>query len=202
MANLITLFRLFLIFLIPVIAFYGTPVVQMINVPLVILIVLLDGIDGVIARKLKETSVFGAIFDIAVDRIVELVVLITLSKLDLVPLWVVFVFVVRGTLVDSFRNQFANEGYTPFAIMQTPLGKFLVASQAMRFFYGAVKLFTFAWLLLLAPLPTLSPDLWLSIGPYLYGIGQLLVYFMVFLCLLRGIPVLFQIIPLHKIRKQ
>ena len=70
MANLITLLRLLLLFVLLVLAYRATPAWQLLDAPLLLLIISLDGLDGYVARKRSETSVFGSIFDIAVDRIV------------------------------------------------------------------------------------------------------------------------------------
>ncbi len=72
MANLVTLSRLLLL-LIVVWLFYQPPTPwQFASFLLIILIFVSDGLDGYIARKRGETSLFGALFDIAGDRIVEL----------------------------------------------------------------------------------------------------------------------------------
>jgi CDP-diacylglycerol---glycerol-3-phosphate 3-phosphatidyltransferase len=192
MANLITLFRLLLIFVIVALALYATPTWQLINLPLIIVIISLDGVDGIIARMRKETSLFGAVFDITADRIIEMVLWILFAKLNLISVWVAIIFVVRGILVDSIRNKYTETGSAPFSIMQTALGKFLVASKTMRFLYGFMKLVTFAWLLFLPPLSALWHDLWLS-SYQINFISDILVYFTLALCLLRGIPVIWEV---------
>ena len=72
MANLITLSRLLLLIVVVVIAYQPEhPWWQLANVPLLIFLFVTDGLDGYVARKRGEASVFGAMFDIAGDRIVE-----------------------------------------------------------------------------------------------------------------------------------
>ena len=85
MANLITLLRFLLLFLLVAMAYWASPHLQMINAPLLVLIIALDGLDGWVARRRGETSVFGSIFDIAVDRVVENVLWIVLGDLGLDP---------------------------------------------------------------------------------------------------------------------
>ncbi len=115
MANLITLSRLLLLIVVVVIAYRPPGLLQLVNVPLVILVFLTDGIDGYVARKRQETSQFGAMFDIAGDRIVELTLWIVLAHLTLVPVWVPLVFVVRGTIVDAIRaSQTSSRRESPF----------------------------------------------------------------------------------------
>lgn len=193
MANLITLIRLILVFVIVALALYAKPAWQLLNLPLILIIISLDGLDGIIARIRKETSLFGAVFDITADRIVEMVLWILFAKLNLISVWVAIIFVVRGILVDSIRNKYTETGSAPFSIMTTSLGKFLVASKTMRFFYGFMKLVTFAWLLFLPPLNLLWHDLWFS-SLQINIISNILVYFTLTLCLLRGIPVILEVL--------
>ena len=71
MANIITLLRLLLVFVITALIEYASPLWQLLNVPLVMIIMSLDGVDGIVARACKETSLFGAVFDVAADRIMD-----------------------------------------------------------------------------------------------------------------------------------
>jgi CDP-diacylglycerol--glycerol-3-phosphate 3-phosphatidyltransferase len=195
MANLITLSRLLLLVVVVVIA-YGPPgLIQLINVPLLILVFVTDGIDGYVARKRHETSQFGAMFDIAGDRIVELTMWIVLADLKLVPIWVPLLFVVRGTIVDAIRaSQTSSSRESPFALMETPVGKWLVAGRFMRALYAVVKATAFCWLLLLPPLPVVAPAVWRDFGPIGIAIGNMLVLVAVVLCLVRGLPVIVEFI--------
>ena len=154
-----------------------------------------DGLDGWVARRRNETSVFGAMFDIAGDRIVELTMWIVLADLKLVPVWVPLVFVIRGTIVDTIRaSQTTSRHQSPFSMMETPLGKWLVAGKFMRIFYAVLKATAFCWLLMTQPLPVVLPDLWAAWGPLLWGVGAFLVYLSVAICIARGLPVLFEFI--------
>jgi CDP-diacylglycerol--glycerol-3-phosphate 3-phosphatidyltransferase len=195
MANLITLSRLLLLIVVVVIAYRPPDVFQLINVPLLILVFVTDGIDGYVARKRHETSQFGAMFDIAGDRIVELIMWIVLADLRLVPIWVPLVFVVRGTIVDAIRaSQTSNRQESPFALMETAIGKWLVAGRFMRALYAVVKATAFCWLLLLQPLPVVAPGVWRDFGTIGIAIGNVLVLFAVVLCLVRGLPVIVEFI--------
>jgi CDP-diacylglycerol--glycerol-3-phosphate 3-phosphatidyltransferase len=150
-----------------------------------------DGLDGYVARKRKETSRFGAMFDIAGDRIVEITMWIVLANLAMVPIWVPLMFVVRGTIVDAIRaSQTRQRRESPFALMTSPLGKWLVAGRFMRALYAVVKATTFCWLLLLQPLPVLAPELWGDFGDTGTAVGRGLVLAAVILCLVRGLPVI------------
>lgn len=190
MANLITVSRLPLLFLLVWLAYVGAPAWKLALAPMVLFIFILDAIDGWVARRRGESSVFGAVIDIAVDRVVENVLWVVLAHLGLVPVWVPLLFLTRGILVDSLRSKGVASGVTPFAMMRTPLGQWLVAGRPMRLVYGVVKATAFTWLLLLLPLPEVAPVLWAAWGGVMQGVGTALVNASVALCLLRGLPVL------------
>ncbi|CAN5239769.1 CDP-diacylglycerol--glycerol-3-phosphate 3-phosphatidyltransferase [soil metagenome] len=191
MANLITLSRMLLLFLVIWIAYLPLSWLQFLNVPLLILVFVTDGFDGYVARKRNETSLFGAMFDITVDRIVELSMWIVLADLDLVPVWVPLLFVVRGTIVDTVRATGASsQGESPFAMIRSPIGRFLVAGKFMRTFYAVTKAHAFCWLMFIHPFPVVFPDIWEEWSWLLVGIGVALVWLSVIQCVLRGLPVI------------
>lgn len=192
MANLITLARFLLLLPLVVMAYEAPPVWQTLDAPLLVLIVALDGLDGYVARKRNETSVFGSIFDIAIDRVVENVLWVVLADLDLVPVWVAIVFIVRASIVDSIRYAAISEGETAFGMMRTPWGHFLVAGRFMRFGYGALKAATFGWLLLVQPWPALVPEFWAAWSGVVAAVTALLVHASVLVCLVRGLPVVIE----------
>jgi CDP-diacylglycerol--glycerol-3-phosphate 3-phosphatidyltransferase len=192
MANLITLFRFVLLFPLIVMAYSAPPHWQVLNAPLLIFIVALDGVDGWVARRRNETSVFGSIFDVAIDRAVENVLWVVLADLDLVPIWVALTFIVRGTVVDSIRYAAISRGETAFGMMRSPWGRFLVAGRFMRGFYGVVKAVTFGWIFLIQPWPTLLPEFWAQWADTATMVGMLLVYVSVTLCIVRGVPVILE----------
>lgn len=193
MANLITLSRLLLLIVVVVIAYQPPGWLQFFNILLLILVFVSDGLDGYVARRRNEASQFGAMFDIAGDRIVELTMWIVLADLGLVPVWVPIVFVVRGTIVDAIRaSQLRSRRESPFALMETPLGRWLVAGRFMRGFYAVVKATAFAWLLLLLPMPAMLPAAWAESGPWITAVGMGLVYLATLVCVLRGLPVIIE----------
>ena len=189
MANLITLIRLILVFIIGIIALYSPASWQLLNIPLIIINILLDGLDGMIARARNEVSVFGAVFDIAADRIIESVLWMILASLGAVSIWVAIIIITRGILIDSLRKPHVHQGKTPFSIMKTGVGKFLVASRTMRFAIGFFKLMTFSWLFFLIPAHALWPQLLADNNALFNIISNFLTYTTVTICLIRGIPV-------------
>src|SRR5262249_8453241 len=117
---------------------------------LTIFVIYADALDGYLARKFKQASKFGAVLDIAGDRAVEMAYWIAFGMLNWIPLWIPFLFLVRGTLVDAVRAHYSEQGYTAFGehtMMTSKLGKFLVSSNFSRFSYAAAKAIAFCLLI-------------------------------------------------------
>ncbi len=192
MANLITLLRLASVFVIGAIALYADTSWQFLTSPLIIINILLDGLDGMIARIHQEDTVFGALFDIAADRIIEITLWMILAKLNIVPIWIALIYLTRGILVDNLRTPHAHQGNMPFSIVKTHLGKFLVASRTMRFVSGLIKLVTFAWLFFIIPAVNTWPEIFAAKGVLISWINNILIYTSVTVCLARGLPVMLE----------
>lgn len=197
MANAVTMSRFVLLLAVLFIAYNVDGPWLLLNVPLVILIFISDGIDGYVARKRHEESLFGAVFDIAADRIVEYVLWVALADLDLVPIWVPLVFIVRGTLTDAIRSAAGRRGQTPFGMMRSRLGRAIVVGGFMRSGYAVVKAVAFCWLLMLPGLPDAAPSVWSEHSEMLLLIGMMLTWLAVVLCILRGVPVVMEFTAQH-----
>lgn len=199
MANLITLSRLLLLIAVVAIAYRPPSLLHFFGVFLLIVVFVTDGLDGYVARKRGEASLFGAMFDIAGDRIVELTMWIVLADLDLVPIWVPLVFVIRGTIVDVIRSsQISHRHGSPLSMMETSVGRWLVSGKFMRIFYAVLKAHAFCWILLIQPLPALLPQFWAAWGSLMTGIAGFLVYLSVAVCLARGLPVIVEFIYVER----
>lgn len=198
MANLITLSRVVLLIAVVVIAYHGSAVWQLINVALLIAVFVTDGLDGFVARARGETSQFGAMFDIAGDRIVELTLWIVAANLTyysagqaLVAIWVPIVFVVRGVIVDTIRaSQIRGRKTQPFDVLQSALGRWLVKSKFMRVLYAVLKAHAFCWLLLARAISEKWPAFWIEYGSMMRTVGSGLVVASVAICVLRAMPVI------------
>jgi CDP-diacylglycerol---glycerol-3-phosphate 3-phosphatidyltransferase len=199
MANLITLSRFLLLFLLVSLAYWASPNLQLVNAPLLLLIIALDGLDGWVARRRGETSVFGSIFDIAVDRIVENVLWIVMGDLGLIPMWVAIVFIVRGAIVDAIRYAAVSRGQSIFGGLRSAVARTIVAGRWMRGGYGAIKAMTFGWVLMLQPWPALFPEFWTVWYPMLHDITSGLILLCVAFCLIRGLPVVAEFIAEQKV---
>ncbi len=187
LANIITLVRLPLLIVVLGILLYAvTWPWQLLGLGLLGFLFLLDWLDGLVARRRRQTTDLGAVLDIALDRTVENVLWLAFMRLDLVSFWVPVIFLVRSFLVDGIRGVALVRGKGGFSMMHTPWGRFLVASRFMRAFYGLAKVVTFACLWLTHALVLENPQYLSHLKPWY----QSLVWLTVGLCLIRGLPVL------------
>jgi CDP-diacylglycerol--glycerol-3-phosphate 3-phosphatidyltransferase len=149
LANLITIARLILLFIAIGMIYWGSAGVILAAIPLIAIVFAADGLDGYVARKRKSTSRFGAVFDIAGDRIVENAFWIIFAELQLIPVWIPLLVMTRGFVVDGIRSIGLAEGRTPFGennMMRSALTTWLTAGRFMRDAYGYAKALGFLFL--------------------------------------------------------
>ncbi|NOX37352.1 MAG: CDP-alcohol phosphatidyltransferase family protein [Calditrichaeota bacterium] len=196
-ANIITLARIVLAFVVIVLLQMGF-YYRVAGVLLTILVIYLDSLDGYVARRLGVASDFGALFDITGDRIVEHVFWIFFSSVGLVSVWVPIIFISRSFLVDTLRSvAYAKEGRTPFGektLMRSAFTRFLTASPFSRTIYAVGKVVAFVLLGTLLVFQEGFAMLQHWVPPQrlgdLYLITELVVWVVVAMNLIRGIPVL------------
>lgn len=194
--NLITLLRLALVF--AVIALLGQNFYLNAAMFLLTAVVLwMDSLDGYLARKLKQTSDFGAIFDIVGDRIVENTYWIYFASMGIISIWVPIVVLARGFVTDAIRSAAFAKGKTPFGektMMNSKWAKFLVSSRFSRLFYGASKLVAFCFLVGLMTLKSAIIAFNLPLSANIVDVfaisGNVLSIIVTLMCLIRGIPVI------------
>lgn len=149
MANAITIGRLLLLFAVVWLIYAGDVYVAAGCMFLIAVVFASDGIDGYVARRRGSTSDFGAIFDIAGDRVVENTLWVVFAHLDVIPVWVPILVLTRGFMVDGLRSLGLNDGKTPFGannMMRSPFTTWLTASRFMRATFGYVKAAGFVFL--------------------------------------------------------
>ncbi len=203
MANLLTILRMILAVLAIQFLFSGNPSLCITSVFLTLFVIVLDGLDGIVARALNEQSKFGSVFDILGDRVVENLYWIAFAVIGWVGVWVPMVVVTRGILTDGLRSIALSQGYTAFGsstMMQNKFCHFLTASRFSRAVYGVAKTLVFL-MLIIAYCPNLEYYDPMSIQgfllfskyqPILINIADVLVYITVGMCIVRGLPVLFE----------
>jgi phosphatidylglycerophosphate synthase len=189
LANWITLSRLPLLLVSTLILYRGSPLVQVAGAALLFLGLMLDTVDGVVARKRGQTSLLGSVLDIAADRIYELVLWVCFADLGMIPMTIPLVVVARTTLTDALRSIGVAGGTAPFDQQPTRLGRFLVASPWMRTGYSVCKVTTFCGLALARASSGLTGEIVQAEGPVV-GALRLMAWVTVLLCIARGLPVI------------
>lgn len=198
MANAITVGRLILLFIVIWIIYVGSAQVVGACMVAIAFVFVSDGIDGYVARKRGSTSRFGAVFDIAGDRIVENALWVIFADLDLIPVWIPLLVLTRGFVVDGLRSLSIAEGMTPFGennMMRSAFTRWLTAGRFMRAAFGYAKAGGFVFLTGLAAsklddAPGTWVETWYDNTPYLI-LGWTLVVTAVALTVIRGLPVLY-----------
>ena len=72
-ANLITMLRFPLLVLVVLLLYFGGSAWQLVDAFLIVVLILMDTLDGVVARRRHEQTLIGAALDVAADRAVEIV---------------------------------------------------------------------------------------------------------------------------------
>jgi len=191
LANRITVSR-FPLLLIYVLALYAAPPAwRLAAVALLFVGLMLDTVDGVVARRSKQTSLIGSVLDIAADRTYELVLWVCFADLGLIPVAIPLIVIARTTMTDALRSIGVGQGQTPFTQQRSRLGRFLVASGAMRSGYSISKIVSFLALAIVEASAGFPAGSFLqrSAGPVL-GVVQVIAWIAVALCVLRGLPVI------------
>jgi len=195
LANFITIIRLLLLFTIFVILDYGGLNGHILALFLTIILITLDAVDGIVARWLKETSEFGSVLDIVVDRIVENCFWIYFAARGIIPVWIPFLIISRGFLTDGIRSIALSKGMTAFgekSLQKSALGKAVVSSRFSRGLYGFSKILAFLSLITLQALSFPESESIVSDGirGKVIVSSYVVIYFTVIYCIIRGIPVL------------
>lgn len=149
MANLITVARIALLFATIGMIYEGGVQTITVCIFLIIFVFASDGLDGWVARRRRTTSEFGAVFDIASDRIVENALWVIFADLNLIPIWIPLLVLTRGFMVDGLRAISYGEGKTAFGaenMMRSPFTQWLTAGRFMRALYGYAKTLAFIFL--------------------------------------------------------
>ena len=203
MANLLTILRMILSIIAIEFLFSGRPDLAITSFFITLIVIILDGLDGYVARKHNECSKFGSVFDILGDRVVENLYWIAFAVLGWVGVWVPMVVAARGIITDGLRSMALAEGYTAFGestMMQNKFFHFLTASRFSRAVYGTAKAIVFL-ALIVAYIPNFEYYEPLTINqflefsywqPNLIRFANILVYITVIMCVIRGIPVIFE----------
>lgn len=190
LANWITLSRFPLLLITILILYLGSPWARLAGVALLFVGLMLDTVDGMVARKRGQTSLFGSVLDIAADRTYELVLWVCFADLRMIPVAIPLIIIARTTLTDALRSIGVGQGKAPFAQHRTALGQFLVGSTVMRTGYAVTKVVTFCGLALVQALSGF-PGASLALAmPSMMSVFQVTAWLAVLFCVFRGLPVI------------
>ncbi len=138
-----------------VLMYFGDAFVKSIGIALILLSFILDGIDGYIARKLKQETTLGSLVDVIADRITEYMLWVFFSGMGIIPLWAPLIVIPRGVLTDTIRSIATTKGISVYDLPKSKIAKFLVTSRVLRLSIGASKmiLFTLAGIFMVTNIP-------------------------------------------------
>jgi len=187
-ANLITVLRFPLLVLVVLLLYFSGTVGQLIGVPLIVALILMDTLDGIVARWRGEQTLIGSALDIAADRTVEIVLWVAYAHLGLIPALIPLTVIIRGALTDSIRNVALQHGQSAHSMMRSSWGRWLVASSPMRTGYAVTKAVAFTLLALALGLKTGGHAAWYSV----WIAASVASWMALALCIVRGLPVLIE----------
>jgi CDP-diacylglycerol--glycerol-3-phosphate 3-phosphatidyltransferase len=191
LANWITVSRLPLLLINVLILYRGSPSMRLAGTVLLFIGLMLDTVDGVVARRTGQTSLFGSVLDIAADRAYELVLWVCFADLGFIPISIPLIVIARTTLTDAFRSLGVGQGTAPFAQHRTALSRFLVGSAWTRIGYSVTKVVTFCGFAVVQAFSgfasTSSPA---TLVPTLTTVFRATAWLAVIFCVSRGLPVI------------
>jgi CDP-diacylglycerol--glycerol-3-phosphate 3-phosphatidyltransferase len=187
-ANLITVLRFPLLVVVVLLLYFGGTAGQLIDAFLIVVLILMDSLDGIVARRRHEQTLIGSALDIAADRAVEIVLWVTYTHLGLIPVVIPLTVIIRGALTDSIRNIALQYGKSAHSMMQSSWGRWLVASSPMRTGYAVVKAVAFTLLALALGLKSGGHAAWHGV----WIVGSVFSWVSLVMCVLRGLPVIIE----------
>lgn len=196
MANFVTIIRVFFVFIAVYLVYLGSFNAVIGAIILTVIAFAFDGLDGYLARKFNESSKLGSVLDIMSDRIVENVYWILFAVVGALPITFPIIAITRSFIVDSLRSVAMEQGLTAFGekSMQTDkVGYFICSSKFVRISYAVAK--ALAFVLLLA---SFIPKMNCYHSFVIYMVGYFMAVVAIMLCVLRGLPVVFESKKLFK----
>ena len=187
-ANLITVLRFPLLVLVVLLLYFGGAVGQLVAASLIIVLILMDSLDGLVARQRHEQTLVGSALDVAADRAVEIVLWVAFAHLGLISVVVPLTVIIRGALTDSVRNIALQYGKSSHSMMRSAWARWLVASNFVRTGYAVVKAVAFTLLALALGLQSGDQAEWHGV----WVVGSAFTWVSLAMCILRGLPVVIE----------
>lgn len=187
-ANLITILRFPLLVVVVLLLYFGGTGGQLIDSFLIVVLILMDSLDGMVARRRGEQTLVGSALDIAADRAVEIVLWVAYTHLGLISVVIPLTVVIRGALTDSIRNVALQYGQSAHSMMRSSWGRWLVTSDYMRTSYAVAKAVAFTLLALTLGLRTSGYAAWHSA----WIAASVISWVALAICITRGVPVIIE----------
>jgi CDP-diacylglycerol--glycerol-3-phosphate 3-phosphatidyltransferase len=192
----VTLLRVMVGFL-AVSAFGHHAWLNLLGVVLTVAALVLDALDGQIARARKLATPVGAQLDILGDRMIENMFFTYFAVVGMVSLWLPILFFARGAATDFLRAlalRAGHSGWGASAMLQSCWARAIVASRWSRGLYAGLKCACFCYLglelaLTRGPVALLGP-VSLDTHAAIRAGAQTLAWMTAAFCVLRGLPVL------------
>jgi phosphatidylglycerophosphate synthase len=142
-ANVLTLSRFPMLLIFILMIYFGNSTIQIGSVIFLFLALMIDTIDGPIARRTGKANLTRSLLDIAADRVYELILWVVFADLDVISITIPIIVITRTTLTDAIRSIGVGKGKAPFDQHETKLGKFIVGRNGCAQVTESPKLFRF-----------------------------------------------------------
>jgi CDP-diacylglycerol--glycerol-3-phosphate 3-phosphatidyltransferase len=140
-ANRVTIFRILLIPVFMAFLLGRVPWGNWLAVAVFTIAAVTDSVDGYLARKHNQVTVFGKFFDPLADKLMISAALVALVDLGQLSAWIVMVILTREFAVSGLRMMAVVKG---IVVPASPLGKAKTITQVVA---------VIAWILKPAPVP-------------------------------------------------
>ena len=110
--TILTFFRIILVAPIMILIFFNNLPAQIITITLFTVAAITDKFDGYLARKNHQTTNLGAFLDPLADKMLINLTFLALTTLNIMPLWMFGVILIRDFTVDGLRMISAKKGIT------------------------------------------------------------------------------------------
>ncbi len=151
-ANRVTIFRILLIPVFMAFMLGRIPYGDWMAVIVFTVAAITDSVDGYLARKHNQITVFGQFFDPLADKLLISAALVTLVDLGTLSAWIVMIILTREFAVSGLRLMAVLKG---IVVPASPLGKIKTISQVIA---------VIAWILKPAVVPDILAIVLMSIA--------------------------------------
>ncbi len=146
--NKLTIFRMILVPIMVIIPFlgvkgdlFGIPTEFWLIDVIFILASLTDKLDGYLARKNNQVTVFGKFLDPLADKILVLAAMVMLVEMDKLPAWIPIIVLAREFLVSGYRLVAVEKGGN--VIAASKWGKLKTVTQMIAIILAFIDLYGF-----------------------------------------------------------